>query len=244
MDRHHIIIQLEHIEFSYPNGRSVLKDLDFKLKSAQKIGLIGHNGSGKSTFLQIMVGLIKASSGTVRIFGEPVKNEKDFRKVRKEIGLVFQNADDQLFSPTVLEDVSFGLLNQGKSAEEARNISLKLFEDLDLKGFEDRVTYKLSGGEKRLVALATVLVMEPKVLLLDEPFSGLDEATRERIIQILNHLNISYIIVSHEYDSLAQTTTDICSMKNGRITFDGDSSALHSHFHKHPGGIIQHKHNR
>ncbi len=242
MDSDPVIIQLEKVNFSYPNGRVVLKDTDFSLRTGQKIGLIGHNGSGKSTFLHILVGLLKISGGSIRFFREPVVSEKDFQKVRQHIGLVFQNSDDQLFSPTVLEDIAFGLLNQGKTPEEAREISRKLLTDLDLKDFENRVTYRLSGGEKRLVALATVLVMEPRVLLLDEPFTGLDEYTRDHIIEILNHLDISYIIVTHEYDSLVQTTSDICSMENGKIIYNGDSSMLHSHFHRHPGGTVHHHH--
>ncbi|MBW2366963.1 MAG: ABC transporter ATP-binding protein [Deltaproteobacteria bacterium] len=242
MDQHPIIIELSKISFSYPNGRLVLKDADFTLKTGQKIGLVGHNGSGKSTFLHILVGLLKPNSGAIHFLGDPVQTETDFRRVRKKIGLVFQHADDQLFCPTVLEDISFGLLNQGMDPDNARDISLKLLEDLDLKGFEDRITYRLSGGEKRLVALTTVLVMQPEVLLLDEPFTGLDESTRERIIDILTRLNISYIIVSHEYDTLARTTSDIFSIGKGRIVYIGNSDILHSHFHRHPGGKVHHKH--
>jgi len=242
MDQHPVIIQLEKINFSYPNGRVILKEADFSLKKGQKIGLVGHNGSGKSTFLQILVGLLKASSGSILFYGDPVEKEKDFRKVRAHIGLVFQNADDQLFSPTVLEDVCFGLLNQGLSPEKARNRAFETLDKLGLNGFENRITYRLSGGEKRLVALATVLVMAPEVLLLDEPFTGLDESTRDHIIDILNHLDISYIIVSHEFDSLARTTRDICSMEAGHIVYNGDSSVFHSHYHTHPGGKIHHGH--
>ena len=242
MDQPPVIIELEKINFSYPNGRVVLKDMDFKLNKGQKLGLVGHNGSGKSTFLQILVGLLKVSSGNIFFQGNPVKTEKEFRKVREEIGLVFQNSDDQLFSPTVMEDVCFGLLNRGMDPDQARNNALKLLEELDLNGFEDRITYRLSGGEKRLVALATVLVMAPKVLLLDEPFTGLDESTRDRIIDILNSLDISYIIVSHEFDSLARTTKDIYTMVGGSIVYNGDSAILHSHYHRHPGGTVHHGH--
>ena len=158
------------------------------------------------------------------------------------MGLLFQNADDQLFSPTVLEDVAFGPLNMGMKAKEARRLSMATLEELNLKGFEDRITCKLSGGEKRLVALATVLVMEPQVLLLDEPTSGLDEATRERIISILNSLKISYIIVSHEYDFLTRTTQSMYGMEQSTIAYEGESAALHSHFHIHSLGKVPHKH--
>ncbi len=245
MDKNNVIIELEEVCFSYPYSSSsspVLDHLNFQLQSGEKIGLIGHNGSGKTTFLHIIMGLLPVSSGVIRVFGKPVLSEKDFRSVRQKIGLFFQNADDQLFSPTVLEDMAFGPLNLGKTPEEARDISKKTLESLNLKGFEDRVTYKLSGGEKKLVALATVLVMQPVVLLLDEPTTGLDESTRERIIDILNDLDISYIIVSHEYDFLASTTRNIYSMDGGRIVYNGDSAALHSHYHTHPMGEYPHKH--
>ncbi len=138
--------------------------------------------------------------------------------------------------------MAFGPLNLGKTPEEARELSLKTLEDLNLKGFEDRVTHMLSGGEKKLVALATVLVMAPRVLLLDEPTTGLDEDTNQRIMGVLNNLPISYIIVSHEYDFLARTTRGIYRFERGRLLYDGDSTTLHSHYHRHPAGKAPHEH--
>lgn len=228
------IIELDNICFSYEKGSPVLKDLKFSLPEGEKLGLIGYNGSGKTTLMHIIMGLVKPSSGTIRVFGKPVESKRDFSDVRRTIGFLFQNADDQLFCPTVLEDVAFGPLNLGKSPREARRMALETMERLNLRGFEDRVTHKLSGGEKKLVSLATVLVMEPKALLLDEPTSGLDEDARMRIESILRDLDISYVIVSHEYDFLAETTEKIYSMNAGQIVYNGDSITLHSHLHKHP----------
>jgi cobalt/nickel transport system ATP-binding protein len=242
MDKDNVMIHLDNVCFSYPSGKPVLENVNFTLKGGDKLGLIGPNGSGKTTFLHIIMGLIGATSGSVRIFGKTLEREKEFRKVRHKIGLLFQNADDQLFSPTVLEDVAFGPLNLGKTPAEARKLSLQTLEDLNLKGFEDRVTHMLSGGEKKLVALATVLVMEPRVLLLDEPTTGLDEDTNQRIMAILNNLPISYVIVSHEYDFLARTTREIYRFEQGRIFYDGDSTTLHSHYHRHPAGKVPHEH--
>ncbi|MCJ7594134.1 MAG: energy-coupling factor ABC transporter ATP-binding protein, partial [Desulfobacterales bacterium] len=219
-----VIIQLENIVFSYAGGKPVLDDLCFTLEEGTKLGLIGHNGSGKTTMLHIIMGLLKPSSGTIRVLGKPIETKKDFLDVRRKIGFLFQDADDQLFCPTVLEDIAFGPLNLGKSPTEARKMAMETLERLNLKGFEERVTHKLSGGEKKLVALATVLVMQPKALLLDEPTIGLDEETNIRIITLLNSLDISYVIVSHEYDFLARTTRDIYSVQNGQIVYDGDSS--------------------
>ncbi|MFC1885296.1 energy-coupling factor ABC transporter ATP-binding protein [Thermodesulfobacteriota bacterium] len=242
MDKNDVIIKMEGIDFSYSSGRQALDKVDFELAKGQRIGLIGPNGSGKTTLLQIIMGLLSPSSGAIKLFGRHADTEENFRKAREKIGFLFQNADDQLFSPTVIEDVAFGPLNQGRTPEEAEEMSLKTLDELNLKGFEDRVTHRLSGGEKKLIALATVLVMAPQVLLLDEPTTGLDEKTVIRIIEILKDLEISYIIVSHEYDFLAQTTRQIYSMQKGKIFFDGDSSNLHSHYHRHPGGKVPHDH--
>ena len=244
MGENSVIVQLENIVFSYAGGKPVLDDLCFTLEEGEKLGLIGHNGSGKTTMLHIIMGLLKPSSGTVRAFGKPNETKRDFLEVRRKIRFLFQDADDQLFCPTVLEDIAFGPLNLGKSPTEARKMAMETLERLNLRGFEERLTHKLSGGEKKLVALATVLVMQPKALLLDEPTTGLDEDTNIRIITLLNSLDISYVIVSHEYDFLARTTHDIYSVQNGQIVYNGDSSALHSHYHKHLMGEFGHHHAR
>jgi cobalt/nickel transport system ATP-binding protein len=241
MDALNPVIELEHIHFGYEAGKSVLNDLTFSLYEGQKVGLIGYNGSGKTTLLHLIMGLVTPLSGTIRVMGKQVDSKKDFLNVRRNIGLVFQNADDQLFSPTVLEDVAFGPLNLGKSPKEARRMAFATLLRLNLKGFEDRITHKLSGGEKKLVSLATVLVMQPKALLLDEPTAGLDEEARVRITSLLNHLDISMVIVSHEYDFLAGTTEKIYSMKRGRIQFDGDTDTLHGHLHRHPAASHPHR---
>ncbi len=213
------LIELDQISFSYPGRGRVLDGLDFRLCAGERVGLIGPNGSGKSTFMHLLMGLNKPDSGTLRLFGQTMNGETDFRKARRKLGFVFQNADDQLFSPTVIEDVAFGPLNMGKSPKEAVALSREMLEALNIGDFADRITYKLSGGEKKLVSLATVLVMRPRVLLLDEPTTGLDEQTVDRIIRILNDLSIGYVVVSHEFDFLTRTTTEIHTMKNGRIEF-------------------------
>ena len=228
-----MIIELDNLCFSYESGKTILNDLKFSLPQGEKLGLIGYNGSGKTTLLHIIMGLLKPSSGNMRVLGKPVLSKKDFVEVRRTIGFLFQNADDQLFSPTVLEDVAFGPLNLGKTPKEARAMAMETLDMLNLGGFENRITHRLSGGEKKLVSLATVLVMQPKALLLDEPTTGLDEDARGTIASILNHLPIGYVIVSHEYDFLAATTSKIYSMNEGQIHFNGGADALHDHSHKH-----------
>jgi cobalt/nickel transport system ATP-binding protein len=242
MDDNNAIVELEKVHFSYQDGRHVFKNMSFTLFEGSKIGVIGHNGSGKTTLLHILMGLLSPDQGMVKLFGTPVNTEKEFQKARREIGFLFQNADDQLFCPTVIEDVAFGPLNLGKSPEEAKEMSFKTLSDLNLMGLANRVTHKLSGGEKKMVALATILVMQPRVLFLDEPTSGLDEDTISRIMNVLNNLDTSYIIVSHEYGFLARTTTDIFRMKDAALMYDGPSENLHSHYHRHPMGKRHHEH--
>lgn len=241
MKQNNLLINLEKLSFSYPEGPPVLNELDFKLRQGNRIGLIAPNGSGKTTLLHIIMGLLKPSSGKLEIFGRPVREEKDFADVRRRIGLLFQDADDQLFSPTVLEDVAFGPLNLGKSKTDAVQIARKTLDFLGLAGFEDRITFKLSGGEKRLVSLATVLAMEPEVLLLDEPMNGLDIKTKAKLTEILSGIDLSYIVISHDFDFLADTAEDIYTMSEGKIILDKELQ-VHEHVHAHPHGVYPHRH--
>lgn len=241
MDKKQPVIKLKGISFAYPGGRPVLDNLDFTLFSKDRIGLVAPNGSGKTTLFHVIMGLLKPCSGSIEIFGKPVRKEKDFRDVRRRIGLLFQDADDQLFSPTVLEDVAFGPLNLGKSSREAIEISRRTLAFLGMSEFEDRITFKLSGGEKRMISLATVLAMEPEVLLLDEPTTGLDDSTRETLAGVLKALDMSLILISHNADFLAAVTDTIYSMENGRILTD-EQIHFHYHYHAHTRGTIPHEH--
>jgi cobalt/nickel transport system ATP-binding protein len=221
------LIELQNITFTYPGApQPVFQDFHFQLLPGEHIGLIGPNGSGKTTLLHLIMGLLRPQAGRIVIFGQEVKKEQDFVEVRRKVGMLFQNADDQLFCPTVLEDVAFGPLNLGKTPAEAIGIARETMERLGLHGFEDRVTYKLSGGEKKLVSLATVLAMQPQLLLLDEPTSGLDENTKHRLMHILQDLSIAYMIVSHEQDFLKHTVAECCHVhsnccKTGSINQGG-----------------------
>ena len=211
------LIELDGITFGY-SQRTILKDVRFTLGQGQRIGLIGPNGSGKTTLLRIMMGLLEPDEGAVRVFGKPRRTEKEFREVRKRVGLLFQDADDQLFCPTVKEDIAFGPLNLGKTPEEAEEIVRRICSQLGLEGFEDRVTYRLSGGEKKLVSLGTLLAMEPKILLLDEPTASVDLETTQRIAEILTTSSLSYVLVSHDRRFLVKTTDSMLYLKNGVLT--------------------------
>jgi cobalt/nickel transport system ATP-binding protein len=212
-----IMIKLRNITFGYNRSQPILNRLNFQLSPNEKVGLVGPNGSGKTTLFHLIVGLLRPVEGEVEIFGKLRCYERDFWEVRRRIGLLFQDPDDQLFCPTVAEDVAFGPLNLGKTREEAKEIVRNTLEMLGLQEFEDRVTHHLSGGEKRLVSLAAVLAMSPEVLLLDEPTNGLHEETVERIAAILKNHIPSYIVISHDRQFLAQTTQRIYAMSDGNI---------------------------
>jgi len=241
MDNHQPIIKLSGIHFSYSADSPVLSNLDFKFFKGERIGFVAPNGSGKTTLFQLMMGLLRPDSGTIEIFGKSMKTEKDFADIRHRIGLLFQDADDQLFCPTVLEDVAFGPLNMGKSKKQAIDISRYTLNFLGLSSFENRITFKLSGGEKKLVSLATILSMEPEILLLDEPLTGLDTQTQSTIIDVLLKMDQSYMIISHDIEFLKATTQRIYSIKHGKILVD-EEIYVHRHDHAHMLGNVPHKH--
>lgn len=235
------LIRIEGLSFGYAGGRQVLQGLDFSLGAGERVGIIAPNGSGKTTFFHLIMGLLKPTAGRIEVFGREVRADEDFAAVRRRVGLLFQDADDQLFSPTVLEDVAFGPLNLGRTRTEAVATARRTLDFLGLGGFEDRVTFKLSGGEKRLVSLATVLAMEPQILLLDEPVNGLDTRTRAKLIDVLRALDLSYVLISHELDFLTAVTDTIYTMENGRILLDRELH-IHQHVHAHPLGARPHEH--
>lgn len=236
------VIKLEDISFSYAGSDTkVLDHLNLEINKGDRIGMMAPNGSGKTTLLHTIMGLCKPDSGTIKVFEKVLNNEKDFLLVRSKIGLLFQDSDDQLFCPTVLDDVAFGPLNLGFSRADAIDIARKTLEKLGILYLEQSVTHKLSGGQKRLVALASVLAMEPEVLLLDEPTAGLDNKVKEKLIHILNSLDISYFVISHEFDFANAVTDKIYSMENGRILRD-DEIHIHRHEHIHKHGKHPHIH--
>jgi len=213
-----LIIKIIDLSFAYPTRDYVFNKFNFDFFKGERIGLVGPNGSGKTTLFNLIMGLLRPIEGKIEIFRKERKVENDFVEVRERIGLVFQDPDDQLFSPTVAEDIAFGPLNLRRNRKETEKILKETLETLGLAGFEDRITYNLSYGEKRLVSLATVWAMQPEILLLDEPVIWLDEKTIEKIVQILNsNPHLSYIIISHDKNFLKKTTKHIYQMDNGEI---------------------------
>jgi cobalt/nickel transport system ATP-binding protein len=210
-------IDLRDVDFSSGPDRPVLSGCNLRLEPGQRLALEGANGSGKTTLLHLIVGLLRPQRGSIEVFGKPRVAEADFHEVRRRVGLVFQDADDQLFCPTVAEDVAFGPLCLGKPRDEVRGIVSRTLAALGLAGYERRITYRLSGGEKRLVALATVLAMSPDVLLLDEPVATLDDQAVARLIGVLAALPQAMIVVSHQPAFRQAVTQGTLRLQNGRI---------------------------
>lgn len=235
-----VVIALQDITYAFPDREITLNGLNFHLHATEKLGLFGPNGAGKTTMLHILMGLLQPQKGTVTLFNKTMQDKKSFDEARLRIGFLFQHSDDQLFCPTVLDDVAFGPLNQGLEKDAAKEKAQQALQTVGLQGFEDRVPYRLSGGEKKLVALATILAMDPEVLILDEPTTGLSPEAKDRLIEILQNLDMARLVVSHEPDFLTATTTRLLAMRDGTIS----TAQLkpHTHTHVHEEGDIPHQH--
>jgi len=213
-----MIIKLENISFSYPERGVIFEDLNFEINKGDRIGIKGANGSGKTTLLYIIVGLLKPQKGNVIIFGKNMEKESDFYEVRKKIGFLFQDSDDQLFSPTVEEDIAFGPLNLRIERKKVEEIVERTIRELGIENLRKRITGTLSYGEKRIVAIATIFSMEPEILLLDEPTTGLDEDTEKRIKEILiSKKDITFCIVSHEINFMKDICNKIYLLEKGKL---------------------------
>ncbi|GFK94643.1 Nickel import ATP-binding protein NikO [Fundidesulfovibrio magnetotacticus] len=233
------LLELRGVHCGY-QGRPVLSGLDLSLAPGERLGLAGHTGSGKTTLLKVIMGLVRPEQGDVLVEGAPLHAAGGLLQARRSLGYLFQNPDDQLFCPTVLEDVAFGPLNLGVKPAEARDLAVACLELVGLAGFEERLTHCLSGGEKRLVSLAGVLAMRPKALLLDEPTTGLDPASKDRVAGVLEGLDLALLVVSHEWDFLAQVARRHVLLDHGHL--HPAHEAPHFHRHVHPLGSIPHEH--
>ena len=211
------LLTLANMTFSYPGRPKLFENLNFSLREGEAIGLLGPNGAGKTSFLRLVMGLERPKEGAILLEGKKVESANEWRTLRCSLGLVLQNSDDQLFSSTVLEDVAFGPLNLGLSRADAKKRAMETLACVGMEGFAMRSIHELSGGEKKLVALASVLSMRPKALLLDEPTTFLDEASRKRIADLLPGLGLTRIVVSHDMDFLARTVTRLVTIRDGGI---------------------------
>ncbi len=211
------MIYIRNLSFGYSKDAKIFNGLDFSLEKGEKIGLVGPNGAGKTTLFHLIMGLLRPDSGEIRVFGRLRKSEKDFSEVRRRIGLLFQDSEDQLFCPTVEEDIAFGPLNLGMSHSEAKAVVQETCGRLGLNGLQKKVIHRLSGGEKRLVALASVVAMNPECYLLDEPTAGLDTRTTARFLRYLREYADTYIIITHNREVLKNAADRIYGLREGRM---------------------------
>lgn len=213
-----LLIELTDISYGYRAGQNLLDQVNLSLGSNERLFVTGPNGAGKSTLLRILVGLIKPFGGEISAFGQRRLSEADFHDLRCRVGFIVQDPDDQLFCPTVIEDIAFGPLNLGASRDEALAIVDEVLDQLHLKHLRERITHELSGGEKRLVSVAAVLAMKPDVLLLDEPTNALDEENLSRLEEILLELPQAMILVSHDPHFRRKLATRTLELRAGKIT--------------------------
>ena len=240
------LLEARGLRFAYPGRQAggaeeVLRGADLRLGSSERLGLVGDNGSGKSTLLLLLLGLEHPTAGQVLLDGEPVRDAAGFAILRRQVGLLFQNPDDQLFAPTVLEDVAFGPLNLGLSPNEAQDRAHETLNRLELSHLAERTPQHLSGGEKRMAALAGLLAMRPRAILLDEPTNDLDRTARARLMDVLSKLDAALLIISHDLDFLDRLTSRICRLEQGVVDCS-PRIKVHIHAHVHDHGDAPHAH--
>ncbi len=219
------MIEFRHVTCEYESGKPVLKDLSFELEKGECLGLIGANGAGKSTLIKALFGLTPAEGD---ILVEGVKLEKKtLPELRKKLGLVLQSSDNQMFMPRVFDDMLFGPMNYGLSREEAEKKALAVLEELNISELKDKYNHKISGGEKRMAAIATVLAMEPELLVMDEPTASLDPYNRRKVINAIKGRKESKLIASHDLDMILELCDRVLLLGEGEIrAFDTTEKIL------------------
>lgn len=221
----HHIVEVENLAYSYPDGTSALRGLSFLIHHGESVAIVGANGAGKSTLLQHLNGYLTPKEGKVRIGDFPLTKET-LREVRRTVGMVFQDPDDQLFMPTVFDDVAFGPLNLGLPAEDVERLAHEALEDVGVLHLKDRPPHHLSGGEKRAVAIATVLAMKPDILVMDEPNTGLDPRARRLLIEQLKQFRHTKIIATHDLDLVLDVCERTIVIHDGQVTADGKTEEI------------------
>ena len=220
-------INCENISFSY-DKTDVIDNISFEIEENDTVGIIGANGSGKTTLFKLLLGLEKPNNGKINI-DEKELNKKNLDEIRKKVGFVFQDSDNQLFMNTVEDEIAFVLYNKGLDEKVIKSKVDNILDELDIKDLRYRRIIQLSGGEKKLVAIASILVMEPEVLLLDEPTNALDPRYRRRIIELLNKIKCTKIIASHDLDMISKTCSKTIFLYKGKIVKEGKSTEILTH---------------
>jgi len=221
----HHLVALEDVNFEYPDGTSALRGVSFSIHHGEAVGLVGANGAGKSTLLLHLAGVLLPSSGHVRVGDWPV-TARTLPQVRRSLGMVFQDPDDQLFMPTVGDDVAFGPLNLDLPPEEVETRVAGALERVGATHLRSRPPYKLSGGEKRAASIASVLSMSPDILVMDEPSSNLDPASRRRLIALLQSFEHTKIVATHDLDLVLDVCARTIVLREGRVAADGPTGSI------------------
>ncbi len=218
------MIEFKNVSFAYEKDRCVLSGVSFKIEKGESVGLIGANGAGKSTVMKLLLGLIRGEGG---IYADGLEVKKDnLPEIRRKLGFVLQDSDNQMFMPTVCEDMMFGPLNYGLPRTEAEKRVDGVLERLGLTELKHRHNHRISGGEKRMAAIATVLAMEPEAVLMDEPTSALDPFNRRLVIKTVKELSQTKLITSHDLDMIMDTCSRVILLSGGRIAADGPSERI------------------
>ena len=218
------MIRFENVSVQYEKSEPVLKDLSFHIQKGEKVGLIGANGAWKTTLMNALLGLLP-HEGTITVEGIEVIKQ-NLPEIRKRLGFVFQNSDNQMFMPTVYEDMSFAPLNYGHSKEEVDRMIDGVLEQLELSDLKYRHNHRISGGEKRMAAIATILVMRPHVILMDEPTASLDPYNRRKVIDVMNSFDRTMLVTSHDLDMILDTCHRVILLSRGQIVADGKADEI------------------
>lgn len=223
----HHIIELQGVHYSYPDGTRALNGISFRIVHGESVGIVGANGAGKSTLLLQINGTLLPTRGSVSI-GETILSKKTAKEIRKKIGFVFQDPDDQIFMPTVFEDVAFGPLHLGWTLENVEQSAIKALEQVNCLHLKDRPPHRLSLGQRRSISIASVISMDPDILIMDEPSSNLDPRSRRQLIQLLKKFDHSKMLASHDLDMVMQLCDRTIILNEGTVVADGKTLELFS----------------
>lgn len=220
-----ISIKIENLYYEYPDGYEALRGIDLTLYKGESLGIVGANGAGKSTLLLQLTGINYPSKGKIEVNSMEI-NKKNLAQIRKDIGFVFQNPEDQLFTTSIYDDVAFGPKNYKLSKEEVDKRVNEALEKVGILDLKDRAPYRLSGGQQNLAAIATAISMEPSILIMDEPTAALDPRARRRLINLLNSFEYTKIVASHDLDMILDTCKRTIVLKDGQIAADGNTKDI------------------
>ena len=219
------IVSVKDVKYNYPAGVNALKGVSLEIGQGERVAILGPNGSGKSTFILLIAGLLMPNQGEIRVFGEPTTS-KDFQKFRSRIGLVFQDPDDQLFTPSVIEDIEYGPKNLKLPEEDIKARCEHVLDKMGIQHLRNRPPHRLSFGEKKKVSLATALVLKPELLILDEPTANLDLVSRRGLLETLNELNkggTTIIVSTHDVEALPELADRIIVISHGSVAGEGET---------------------